>query len=49
MHTHENLEGTGVGLFIVKKLISAYSGTIELESELGKGVRFDIYFPNQNS
>jgi len=40
-------EGTGMGLFIVKDTIEKLRGTIELESELGKGSRFVIGIPNQ--
>ena len=38
-------EGTGLGLAVVKKLISAMGGTIAVESELGKGSTFRIEFP----
>ncbi len=39
-------EGTGVGLFIVKKLIQAHSGTISVKSKLGEGTEFILFFPN---
>jgi len=37
-------KGTGLGLWVVKTLLDAVDGTIEVESEAGKGtaVRFDI-------
>lgn len=37
-------KGTGLGLWVVKTLLDAVDGTIEIESEVGKGtaVRFDI-------
>jgi len=41
-------EGTGVGLFIVRKLVQAYSGKIEVKSELGKGTEFTLFFPGQS-
>jgi signal transduction histidine kinase len=44
-----NVEGTGVGLFIVKKLIQAHFGTIAVRSELGHGTEFDIFIPNSQS
>lgn len=39
--------GTGLGLAIVKQIIEKLNGRLEVESELGKGTIFTIYFQNQ--
>ncbi len=38
---------TGLGLFIVKKLVDAMHGKVWCESELGKGALFVVEFPKQ--
>ncbi len=42
-----NIEGTGVGLFIIKKIITKLGGSIEVESELKKGTTFTIKIPDK--
>jgi signal transduction histidine kinase len=44
--TGYSTEGTGFGLAIVKKIIEAHGGGIEVTSEEGKGVIFEIIFPS---
>jgi PAS domain S-box-containing protein len=38
--------GTGLGLVIVKRCVDLHGGTIEIQSELGKGTAVTIRFPN---
>lgn len=40
--------GTGMGLAIVKRLLEAHSGTIECQSEEGRGTKFTITLPMKN-
>ncbi len=40
--TVSKIQGTGLGLSIVKSLLDLIGGTIQVESDTGKGTRFDI-------
>ncbi|HOP07535.1 MAG TPA: GAF domain-containing protein [candidate division Zixibacteria bacterium] len=37
--------GTGLGLAVVERIMSAHSGTLAVSSEEGKGTIFTLYFP----
>ena len=41
-----NIQGTGLGLHIVKRYIDLINGTVEVKSKLGKGTSITIIFPN---
>ena len=38
-------KGTGLGVSISYGIVQDYKGTIEIESELGKGTTFTLKFP----
>lgn len=40
---HQHIEGTGVGLFTIKRIIENNRGSIEVRSEEGKGTEFLVY------
>lgn len=42
LHTH--VEGTGIGMSIVKRIMDSAGGKIEIESKLNEGTTFKIYF-----
>lgn len=44
-----NTTGTGIGLSLVHDLVTLHHGTIEVESEKGKGTAFMITFPIERS
>ena len=39
------IEGSGVGLYVVKRIVENMSGTITVQSELGVGTTFTVTFP----
>lgn len=43
--TKKTAKGTGLGLFITKKIVESFSGTISVESSEGEGTCFTITFP----
>jgi signal transduction histidine kinase len=38
-------EGTGLGLFLVRKLLTLLGGTVDVSSEFGRGSIFTITLP----
>ncbi|MDO4493960.1 MAG: ATP-binding protein [Clostridia bacterium] len=47
--TENKVQGTGLGMPIVKKLITLMGGTIDIESELGKGTTFRVLLPHRKA
>jgi PAS domain S-box-containing protein len=41
---HDHVEGSGVGLYIVKRIMDNAAGRIEVESEIDRGSTFKLYF-----
>lgn len=42
---HSLIQGTGLGLYIVKSIVTALNGNIKVESEVGKGSTFLVEIP----
>lgn len=42
---HHHVEGSGIGLYIVKRIVENAAGSIEVESEVGKGTLFRVLMP----
>lgn len=42
---HDHVEGSGIGLYMVKRMIENAGGHIEVKSELGIGSTFLVYLP----
>lgn len=45
---HTKVEGTGIGLYMVKRIIENNGGKIKVESQEEVGTTFKIYFKNLN-
>lgn len=41
-HESGNITGTGLGLTVVREIVEAHHGRIEVESEIGKGSKFSV-------
>jgi PAS domain S-box-containing protein len=41
----QEVQGTGIGLFIVRSILDKHAGNIQVSSELGQGSQFDVLLP----
>ncbi len=42
---HQEIQGTGIGLFIVRTIVERHGGTIQVISAENQGSRFDVWLP----
>ncbi|MEX2595096.1 MAG: PAS domain-containing protein [Anditalea sp.] len=45
---HNHVEGSGIGLYIVKRIMDNAGGKIEVESKVGEGSTFRLFFKKTN-
>lgn len=46
---HHRRSGSGLGLYLSRRIIETHKGTVDLESELGKGSTFTVRLPAKQS
>ncbi|MCC2548599.1 PAS domain-containing sensor histidine kinase [Hymenobacter sp. BT175] len=46
---HDHVEGTGIGLYMVKRMVENAGGRIEVHSQLGAGTTFFVFLPHAPS
>lgn len=46
---NKDIEGTGMGLYIIKKMVEANKGKVEVDSSLGQGSKFQVFFNDKPS
>lgn len=44
---HSHVEGTGIGLYIIKRIVENHGGSISVKSEEGKGTTFRVTLPQK--
>lgn len=42
---HQDNEGVGIGLFLVRQIMEGQGGYVKVESQVGKGAKFMLYLP----
>jgi signal transduction histidine kinase len=46
---HDHVEGSGIGLYVIKRIIENAGGYIEVKSKEGEGSVFTVYFKNHHA
>jgi len=46
LEKHSEVSGSGLGLFVVKSIVNAYGGKIDVTSQVNCGTTFDVFFPD---
>lgn len=47
LEARDKVEGTGIGLSVVKKIVETRGGRVAIESEPGSGATFHVYWPKR--
>ena len=42
---HDHVEGTGIGLYMIKRMVENAGGRLGVHSQLGAGTTFFVYLP----
>ena len=45
VHLHDHVLGSGIGLYMVKKIVENAGGTVAVHSQLGLGTTFVVTLP----
>src|SRR5262249_44564056 len=45
LERHRDVAGTGIGLFVLKSIVSAHGGNVTVTSKVGEGTSFELVFP----
>ncbi|MEO8237642.1 MAG: CheR family methyltransferase [Flavobacterium sp.] len=47
LHSHDEYQGSGIGLTLSKKIVENHKGFITVSSTINRGTTFNLYFPQQ--